>query len=95
VLASAVGKEADSSHVRQAFRAALRKAEGIDAADWTPRELPHSFVSLLSDSTAAMEEVCRKQIRPVIQTGAVAMDRIFARSKTVDTHFDTQHESGP
>lgn len=30
-------------------------------------------------STAVTEEVYREQIRPVIQTGAVAMDRIFAR----------------
>jgi integrase len=29
-------------------------------------------------STAVTEEVYRKQIRPVVQTGAVAMDRIFA-----------------
>lgn len=92
VFASAVGKEADASHVRRAFRAAIRNAPGVDAADWTPRELRHSFVSLLSDSgvpleeisrlvghsgTAVTEEVYRKQIRPVIQTGAVAMDGIF------------------
>jgi integrase len=94
VFASAVGKEQDSSHVRRAFRAALSKAEGVEAADWTPRELRHSFVSLLSDSgvpleeisrlvghssTAVTEEVYRKQIRPVIQTGAIAMDHIFRR----------------
>ena len=57
-----------------------------------PRELRHSFVSLLSDngipleeisrlvghsSTATTEAVYRKQIRPVVQTGAVTMDRIF------------------
>jgi integrase len=92
VFASAVGKEADASHVRRAFRAAIGKAPGVDADEWTPRELRHSFVSLLSDSgvpleeisrlvghsgTAVTEEVYRKQIRPVIQTGAVAMDGIF------------------
>jgi integrase len=67
-------------------------ADGVNAAEWTPRELRHSFVSLLSDSgvpleeisrlvghssTAVTEEVYRKQIRPVIQTGAVAMDGLF------------------
>jgi integrase len=93
VFASAVGKEIDASHVRRAFRAALIKADGLDPAEWTPRELRHSFVSLLSDSgvpleeisrlvghsgTAVTEEVYRKQIRPVIQTGAVAMDGIFS-----------------
>lgn len=96
VFASAVGKEADASHVRRAFRAAIRNAPGVDAADWTPREPRHSFVSLLSDSgvpleeisrlvghsgTAVTEEVYRKQIRPVIQTGAVVMDDIFKQAR--------------
>ena len=59
----------------------------------TPRELRHSFVSLLSDSgvpleeisrlvghssTAVTELVYRKQIRPVLQQGATAMDRLFS-----------------
>ncbi|MFF0462921.1 hypothetical protein [Streptomyces mexicanus] len=29
--------------------------------------------------TAVTEEVCRKQTRPVIQTGAVVMDGLFKR----------------
>ncbi|MET8974716.1 tyrosine-type recombinase/integrase [Streptomyces sp. NPDC004539] len=60
--------------------------------DWTTRETRTSFVSILSDrgipleeisrlvghsSTAVTETVYRKQIRPVIQTGATAMDEIF------------------
>lgn len=92
VFHSAVGTELDPSHVRRAFRTAIAKAEGVNAAEWTPRELRHSFVSLLSDngvpleeisrlvghsSTAVTEEVYRKQIRPVIQTGAVVMDDLF------------------
>jgi integrase len=92
VFTSKVGTPLDPSHVRRDFRAAIRDAEGVDPAEWTPRELRHSFVSLLSDdgvpleeisrlvghsSTAVTEEVYRKQIRPVVQTGAVAMDRIF------------------
>ncbi|MFI0764630.1 tyrosine recombinase XerC [Streptomyces sp. NPDC021218] len=92
VFASAVGRELDSTNVRRAFRQAIKDAEGVDAKEWTPRELRHSFVSLLSDSgvpleeisrlvghsgTAVTEEVYRQQIRPVIQTGAVAMDGIF------------------
>ncbi|MFF0077384.1 tyrosine recombinase XerC [Streptomyces sp. NPDC005494] len=92
VFASAVGKPLDSTNVRRSFRQALKAAEGVDADDWTPRELRHSFVSLLSDrgvpleeisrlvghsGTAVTEEVYRKQIRPVIQTGAVVMDGIF------------------
>jgi integrase len=61
-------------------------------AEWSPRELRHSFVSLLSDggvpveeisrlvghkSTVVTELVYRKQIRPVMQGGAEVMDRIF------------------
>jgi len=60
--------------------------------DWTTRETRTSFVSILSDrgipleeisrlvghsSTSVTETVYRKQIRPVIQTGATAMDEIF------------------
>ncbi|MFE9449038.1 hypothetical protein [Streptomyces sp. NPDC006739] len=70
----------------------LRDHHGIKPDEWTPRELRHSFVSLLSDrsvppeeisrlvghsGTAVTEGVYRKQIRPVIQTGAVVMDGIF------------------
>ncbi|MFF9007323.1 tyrosine recombinase XerC [Streptomyces goshikiensis] len=92
VFSSAVGTALDSTNVRRAFRQAIAGARGVDAKEWTPRELRHSFVSLLSDSgvpleeisrlvghsgTAVTEEVYRKQIRPVIQTGAIAMDGIF------------------
>jgi integrase len=70
----------------------MRGAEGINPKDWTPRELRHSFVSLLSDnglpideiarlvghsSPAVTELVYRQQIRLVVQSGAVIMDRIF------------------
>ncbi|MER6195876.1 site-specific integrase [Streptomyces sp. NPDC001586] len=92
VFSSATGTELDSTNVRRAFRQAITGAEGVDAKEWTPRELRHSFVSLLSDNgvpleeisrlvghsgTAVTEAVYRKQIRPVIQTGATAMDEIF------------------
>ncbi len=92
VFASSMGTPMDPSHVRRDFRNAIKDAAGIDPKDWTPRELRHSFVSLLSDngvpleeisrlvghsSTAVTELVYRKQIRPVLQTGAIAMDRIF------------------
>jgi hypothetical protein len=73
------------------------RAPGIDADDWTPRELRHSFVSRLSDSGVPIEEISRlvghrstvvteivyrEQLRPVIQSGATAMDRLFAANKT-------------
>jgi integrase len=92
VFASAAATPLDASNVRRAFRNVIKDTEGLNSAEWTPRELRHSFVSLLSDngipleeisrlvghsSTAVTEAVYRKQIRPVLQAGAVAMDRIF------------------
>jgi integrase len=92
VFTSRVGTPLDPSHVRRDFRGAIVDAVGLNAQDWTPRELRHSFVSLLSDngvpleeisrlvghsSTAVTELVYRKQIRPAMQAGATVMDRIF------------------
>ena len=72
--------------------AADRAATGLNPSEWTPRELRHSFVSLLSDSgvpvesiarlvghqtTTVTETVYRHQLRPVIEDAASAMDRIF------------------
>jgi integrase len=91
VFASAAGTELDSHNVRRAFRKVVREA-GLPPMEWTPREMRHSFVSLLSDSgvplediarlcghvgTAVTESVYRHQIRPVLIDGARAMDRIF------------------
>ncbi|GAA3409214.1 site-specific integrase [Streptosporangium vulgare] len=91
VFASKVGTELDSHNVRRSFRAVLKKA-GLNEKEWTPREMRHSFVSLLSDSgiplenisrlvghrnTSVTETVYRKQLRPVLLDGAEAMDRIF------------------
>ncbi len=49
VFSSAVGKPLDAANVRRAFRQALKDVDGVDPAEWTPREPRHSFVSLLSD----------------------------------------------
>jgi integrase len=98
VFASAVGTELNAANVRRAFRRVIDKAKNADnaglvAKDWTPRELRHSFASLLSDDGIPLEEISRlmghtgttvtetvyrHQIRPVIEHGAEAMDRIFA-----------------
>ena|SRR6516164_6586293 len=74
-------------------------AAGLDPREWTPRELRHSFVSLLSDadvpiehisrlvghsSTTTTETIYRKQIRPVIVHGADIMDRIFPGGQIPD-----------
>ncbi|WP_223839399.1 site-specific integrase [Saccharopolyspora pogona] len=96
VFASLAGTPLDAHNVRRAFRKVIREADcGLTPTDWTPREMRHSFVSLLSDSgvrvediarlvghsgTTVTETVYRKQIRPVIIEGAQAMDQIFARS---------------
>ena len=84
----------EAANVRRDFRRALALVPGLDLKDWTPRELRHSFVSLLSDAGVPLEEISRlvghsgtsvtelvyrHQIRPVIQTGAIAMDRLFSR----------------
>lgn len=91
VFTSRVGTELDAHNVRRTFRQ-VGKAAGLNPAEWTPRELRHSFVSLLSDGgmsiediadlcghsgTAVTEAVYRHQLRPVLLNGAVAMDHIF------------------
>lgn len=95
VFATRVGTPLDAADVRRDFRRAIRDAAGLNAAEWTPRELRHSFVSLLSDSGVPLEEISRlvghrstsvtelvyrKQIRPVLQHGATVMDRIFGNA---------------
>ena len=92
VFPTITGRLMDKDSARRAFRAALDQVPGLDSAAWTPRELRHSFVSLLSNSgmslddisrlvghsgTTVTELVYRHQIRPVLQTGAVAMDALF------------------
>jgi integrase len=91
VFASRVGTKLDAANVRRDFRKVLTAA-GMVARDWVPRELRHSFVSLLSDDgmsieqisrlvghsgTSVTELVYRHQIRPVVDDGATAMDRLF------------------
>ena len=108
VFCTGTGSELDASHVRRAFRTVLGRVPGINAAEWTPRELRHSFVSLLSDSGMPLEEISRlvghkstvvtelvyrKQLRPVLQTGAVAMDGLFGGSKS-DSHSISHSDQG-
>jgi hypothetical protein len=49
VFASRVGTERNSGNVLRLFRVIVART-GLNEHDWTPREMRHSFVSLLSDS---------------------------------------------
>lgn len=95
VFPTGVGTAQNPNNVIRDFRRVL-EGTGLDPKQWTPREMRHSFVSLLSDSgmpveqisrlvghssTAVTELVYRKQIRPVIEDGAVTMDRLFKRDQ--------------
>jgi integrase len=90
VFASVVGTPLDPSHVRRSFRKVCEDA-GI-GPNWTPRELRHTFVSIMSEqgvpveeiarlvghsTTATTEAVYRRELRPVISAGAEVMDKIF------------------
>ncbi|MCA1617070.1 MAG: site-specific integrase [Acidobacteria bacterium] len=91
VFPTTCGTPQDDANVRRDFRRVIAAARLV-ATEWTPRELRHSFVSLLSDDgmpieqisrlvghsgTSVTELVYRKQIRPVVEDGAVTMDRLF------------------
>jgi integrase len=90
VFCTPAGQPLDAANVRRSFRAVCKTA-GI-GPDWTPRELRHTFVSLMSDSDVAVEEIARlvgharskvtetvyrHQLRPVMTTGAEKMDALL------------------
>ena len=91
VFASAVGTPLDAPGVRRSLRAICRKAKIGEG--WAPRDMRHTFVSLLSDNGMAIEEISRlvghsstnvtetvyrHELRPVISTGAEVMDKLFS-----------------
>jgi integrase len=93
VFTTSAGTALDAANVRRAFRTVVAAA-GMDPMSWTPRELRHSFVSLLSGSGTPIEDIAhlvghantrvtelvyRKELRPVLTRGAVAMDALFPR----------------
>src|SRR5215468_4838214 len=90
VFASAVGTPLDDHNVRRQFRK-ITESAGLGST-WVPRELRHTFVSLLSahgvpveaiallaghNQTATTELVYRHQIVPALTRGAEVMDQIF------------------
>jgi integrase len=90
VFTSHLGGPLDAGNVRKMFKRTCTAA-GIGDG-WTPRELRTSFVSLLSHRGVSIEEIARlaghastrttevvyrRELRPVITTGAQIMDEIF------------------
>jgi site-specific recombinase XerD len=90
VFASAIGTPLDDHNVRREFRK-ITETAGLGST-WVPRELRHTFVSLLSahgvpveaiallaghNQTATTELVYRHQIVPALTRGAEVMDQIF------------------
>ena len=92
VFASSIGTPLDGANVRREFRK-ITQAAGVGPG-WAPRDLRHTFVSLMSadgvpieeiarlaghNQTSTTELVYRHELRPVITTGAEVMDRILSR----------------
>jgi len=90
VFASTIGTPLDDHNVRRQFRK-ITESAGLGST-WVPRELRHTFVSLLSahgvpveaiallaghNQTATTERVYRHQIVPALTKGAEIMDQIF------------------
>jgi len=90
VFCSTIGSPLDDHNVRRQFRK-ITEAAGLGST-WVPRELRHTFVSLLSahgvpteaiallaghNQTATTELVYRHQIVPALTRGAEVMDLIF------------------
>ena len=87
------GAALDAGNVRKMFKRVCTAAGAGDG--WTPRELRTSFVSLLSHRGVSIEEIARlaghastrttevvyrRELRPVITTGAEIMDELFTGS---------------
>jgi integrase len=83
----------DAANVRKMFKRVCQAAGVGDG--WTPRELRTSFVSLLSHRGVSIEEIARlaghastrttevvyrRELRPLITTGAEIMDELFGGS---------------
>ena len=87
------GAALDAGNVRKMFKRICTEAGVGDG--WTPRELRTSFVSLMSHRGVSIEEIARlvghastrttevvyrRELRPVITTGAEIMDELFTGS---------------
>ncbi|HXZ71461.1 MAG TPA: site-specific integrase, partial [Streptosporangiaceae bacterium] len=89
------GTPLDRWQVRHEF-AVITKTAGL-GEEWAPRELRHSFVSILSangvriedisdlvghSGTSVTETVYRHEIRPALTTGATAMNKILSKKRS-------------
>ena len=87
IFTTATGAPLGARHIRKMFQDVCERA-GF-GRDWAPRNLRHTFVSLLSDDGMAIEKigrlaghasshvnesVYRQELRPVLQEGAEALD---------------------
>jgi integrase len=95
VFTTGAGTAMRPENVRRDFRILLRDVPGITPEQWTPRDMRHTFVSLLSQGDVPIEEVSRlvghsdigttenvyrHELRPVLQNGARAMDDVLRDS---------------
>ena len=95
VFTTCHGAALDAGNVRKMFKRVCTEA-GI-GDNWTPRELRTSFVSLMSHRGVSIEEIARlvghastrtteivyrRELRPVITTGAEIMDQHFTETQS-------------
>ena len=93
VFTSHLGAALDAGNVRKMFKRICTEAGAGDG--WTPREPRTSFVSLMSHQGVSIEEIARlvghattrtteivyrRELRPVITTGAEIMDHLFTET---------------
>jgi integrase len=96
VFTDEIGRPLSSVSARTRFRRVLEKVDGIKAADWTPRELRHTFVSVLDAhdvptaeisrlvghaQMATTETVYRHELKVRRNAGARAMDQILTSAR--------------
>jgi integrase len=100
VFTTHLGAALDAENVRKMFK---RVCKGAGIGDsWTPRELRTSFVSVMSHRGVSIEEIARlvghastrtteivyrRELRPVITTGAEIMDTVFGPRTVLQTRY--------
>jgi integrase len=92
VFTTSRGTALDPNNVRHAMQR-ITTAAGL-GGNWSPRELRHTFVSIMSEAGVPLEEVSRlvghsnlqttstiyrRELRPTIQTGATVMDAVMSK----------------